>query len=334
MAGRSANPFIYYFLVIIALGATLMRASFAWLICVVSIVLYTALMAMDLRAHFAHFSSDYKIHLVGMWLNYLIGALVTCYFVSRLTTALKSQQKRMVEIREKNLKNEQLIGLAAVSANTVHNLATPLSTLGMLMDEMSQQKHMDIQSDLAMAREQIQRCQSSIKDMVVSIEKGVASEWKPAQDLYSELCEHYALLNPTRMPLFHWQVERDIALMDSSLLRYALVNLINNALESSSSASDGLNSSLPVPEVSFTADRACLFITIRNQSTEAIDMLESRWGKPSESSKSTGLGIGSFLANSTIENQGGHVTLTTETLAARATIGVTVTISLPLANNS
>jgi two-component system sensor histidine kinase RegB len=83
----------------------------------------------------------------------------------------------------------------------------------------------------------------------------------------------------------------------NDLLQYALINLINNANESATRS----------PEIIFDSNETFLIIRIINTCELSDDQITERWGKPKISRKQTGLGIGSFLANSTIEKQGGFV---------------------------
>src|SRR5690625_7685552 len=86
------------------------------------------------------------------------------------------------------------------------------------------------------------------------------------------------------------------------LLQHALINLINNAVESQQKGA----------QVNFESDSQALTIIIRNETTQTSSDVFERWGKPQPSDKRIGLGIGSFLANSTIEKLGGTVQLQAE----------------------
>ena len=76
-SGRSANPFIYYFLVLIAMSAVVSSARVAWLFSVTGISVYTLFLYLDMRNHFAHVEDDYRFHLLGMWVNFVGSSLVT-----------------------------------------------------------------------------------------------------------------------------------------------------------------------------------------------------------------------------------------------------------------
>ena len=79
-----------------------------------------------------------------------------------------------------------------------------------------------------------------------------------------------------------------------------------------------------------------LSITITDDGPGMSPERLERWGKPQKSAKKNGLGIGVFLANSTIERLGGTVAIDTvdeDTAAApKCTVSKTrVLVTLPIA---
>ena len=123
--------------------------------------------------------------------------------MSSLVGALRKQNLHIQHIREKNMKNEQLIGLATVSASAVHNLATPLSTLRMLIDEFNPQRidtH-ELNDDLSLMKQQISRCQHTIEQLSVLAQKNDEVEWRSSLTLIEEIGKHYALNSPENIPI-------------------------------------------------------------------------------------------------------------------------------------
>lgn len=316
IAGRTTNPFIYYYLVLTAISATLLSSRKAWFICGLSVLLYSTMMVLDVKAHFAHFSADYKIHLVGMWVNYVGSSIVICLFVTKLINALRVQQRKLTQIRENNLQSEQLIALATVSASTVHNLATPLSTLTLLTDELASSKDLDkeLQKDLYLMKQQIIRCRDNMRDLSSLAEQSDRTAIVSVSELLADLKEHCALHFPNRnLDLVFLGSEEQILTSKiecSALFEYALINLINNAMESSQSFESAVS-------MKVSCVNSQLIIAIQNDCDDSLEMLAERWGKPSSSDKEAGLGIGTLLANSTIERQGGTVMLEVTSSQAR-----------------
>ena len=322
LAGGTSNPFIYYFLVLIALAAMLLSRPQAWTICCISILIYSVLLALDVSAHFQHMDAGFRLHLIGMWLNYLASALIICFFVSSLVSALRKQNLQIQHIREKNMKDEQLIGLATVSASAVHNLATPLSTLRMLIDEFNPQSTQihELNDDIDLMKQQISRCQYTIEQLSVLAQKNDEVEWRNSLTFIEEIRAHYALNTPEKIPTIENNISVPVRIEINDLFDYAVINLINNAMEAA------INDVL----IQFTSANDMLMISIQNHCDTANKSILEKWGKPLQSQKKLGLGIGSFLANSTIERLSGTVEIEIhEAKEHNESIYVCVTIKIP-----
>lgn len=322
LAGGTSNPFIYYFLVLIALSSMLLSQPQAWSVCVISIVIYSVLLILDVNVHFQHMDVGFQLHLIGMWLNYLASALIICFFVSSLVGALRKQNLHIQHIREKNMKDEQLIGLATISASAVHNLATPLSTLRMLIDEFNPQstKIYELNDDLDLMKQQISRCQHTIEQLSVLAQKNDEVELRNSCNLIEDIRGHYTLNIPEKTPIIKNNISTPVHIEVNDLFDYAVINLINNAMEAA--ISDVL--------IQFNTTANMLTITIENRCDIANQAILKQWGKPIQSQKSLGLGIGSFLANSTIERLSGTVEMKIDDIhEQKNSIFVCVTIKIP-----
>lgn len=301
-SGRSENPFIYYFLVLIAIASTALRARQAWFFSAAGILVYSAFLYLDINHHFDHIPDDYQFHLLGMWINFCGSSIVACYFISRLAASLRSHQAQLSRAREETLRNEQLIGIGTLATSTVHALGTPLSTLTVLLGEMrhesdTQEKRQDI--DLMLG--QISRCKDTMKklSLLAEQENGQPSS-EPVEHLAESLREHYAITEPRQPP--HILCHNDCSnwqLPQSLLLRHALINLIDNAIEAAHS----------FVSVDFRCRGGSLLIAIADDGPGMAPGVLERWGKLQRSTKKSGLGIGVFLANSTIEKLGGTVAI-------------------------
>jgi two-component system sensor histidine kinase RegB len=297
-SGRTANPFIYYFLVLIAIGATIFRARIAWIFSLGSIGIYTGFLVLDIQDHFEHVSDDYRIHLLGMWINFVGSSLVTCYFVSKLASALREHQQQLSKFREETLKNEQLIGIATLAASTVHALGTPLSTLTVLLGEIQNTEN---QQDIQLMLAQIERCKTTMKKLSLLAEpEAEQTRMEPMANLVENLREHYAISQPLKRPNIRCAENcQHSLLMANFLLRHALINLIDNAIQAAKTKA----------AVNFDCDSDNLTISIGDDGPGLSTTGLQQWGQPQRSGKRDGLGIGAFLANSTIEKLGGTVAI-------------------------
>lgn len=297
-SGRTANPFIYYFLVLVAIGATIFRPRIAWIFSLGGIAVYTGFLILDLQHHFIHMSDEYRFHLLGMWINFVGSALVTCYFVAKLAAALREHQQQLGKFREETLKNEQLVGIATLAASTVHALGTPLSTLTVLLGEI---QNPDNQQDINLMLAQIERCKNTMQKLSLLAEPETEQNRLESVALLVEnLREHYAISRPLKRPRIDCGADcAEGRLISSMLLRHALINLIDNAIQAAGTQA----------AVHFSCVARELVIAITDDGPGISSSGLQLWGQPQRSGKKDGLGIGAFLANSTIEKLGGTVAI-------------------------
>ncbi len=303
VSGRSTNPFIYYLLVIIAISASIFSQRILWTFCVGGITAYSLLMYLDFNQHMAHITADFQSHLFGMWLNFVGSAVLISFFISRLTMALRERDKALALAREEILKHEQLIGIGTLAASTMHSIGTPLSTIAMTVSEIDElHQDADTKNYTSLIKLQIDRCKKTMKKLSTLVGQDAnATNYVLLQTLVDDIKEHFILTNAQPMPNFSTRFSADnIALPGGLLLKHAVINLIDNAVQAASS----------LVNVIFECNANILRITIEDNG-EGIDAdILNELGENIFSSKSSGLGIGVLLANSTIERLQGQVRFT------------------------
>lgn len=299
--GKSSNPFIYYYLALVAFSASIFNVKAAWAFCFLSIFIYSGLLASDISLHFHHFTTDFQLHLVGMWLNFVGSTLLICFFVNKLSAQLRSRQQALVEARENTLKKEQMVGLGTVAASMMHALATPLSTITVLLEDLIDEGAFDQHKrDYELILQQIQRCKETMSKLSASVNDNQGAI-ENAVDLFERVNEYCNLHHPAaKLTVSIIESAKSLALTHSVLLDHAIINLVNNAIEATQDK----------VSILYSVHDTYLIIRITNDVTKnQLDSLEN-WGQPQDSQKDAGLGIGTFLANSTIEKLGGDVSIT------------------------
>lgn len=299
--GRSTNPFLYYLLVVIALGAGLLKERWSWCLCVGGVIAYTILMYLDQSKHFLHLSSDFKSHLIGMWVNFVLSAVLLEFFISKLTATLRRRERALASAREEILKNEQLVGLGTLAAATVHSFGTPLSTITMLAGEIQAKHHDDDDtfSDAKTIQEQISRCRNTMQYLTDLARQEQSQQISIELDaLFENIEDHYALMNCTPLPTFvnHSNVNSGIAIPGGILFMHAVINLIDN----------GVRAAKSLVKVEFECTASLLRIVIEDDGPGiASDLLEDLGEVVVDGQN--GMGLGVLLSNSTIEKLGGRV---------------------------
>ena len=76
--GGATNPLISYLLVLLAVGATLLNLFWANIFSALAIVVYTVLLLIGIATdqHAEHMVPDFQVHLVGMWVTFVVLSLI------------------------------------------------------------------------------------------------------------------------------------------------------------------------------------------------------------------------------------------------------------------
>jgi len=179
--GGASNPLISYLLVLLAVTATLLPARFVYSFAVGSILLYTSFLLLDLNrnqgmgadsdAGMAAEQVTFQLHLIGMWVIFLVSAILISVVITRMATAIQARETNLAQARETALRNEQLVAIGTLAAGTAHALGTPLSTMAVLLNELDKQdaeelKQGYIKEDISLLRQQVTRCKHSLTQLI------------------------------------------------------------------------------------------------------------------------------------------------------------------------
>jgi two-component system, sensor histidine kinase RegB len=121
LTGGYANPFISLLLVPLILAAVTLPPLHAWGMAVWVGGLYTLLMRFyqPLQIQVSA-EAAVDMHLSGMWLNFLLTAVLVAAFAGRQAATLRRRDAELAQAREQRLRDEQLfaLGLQAATART------------------------------------------------------------------------------------------------------------------------------------------------------------------------------------------------------------------------
>jgi two-component system sensor histidine kinase RegB len=128
-------------------------------------------MGADSDAGMAAEQVTFQLHLIGMWVIFLVSAILISVFITRMATAIQARETNLAQARETALRNEQLVAIGTLAAGTAHALGTPLSTMAVLLNELDKQdaeelKQGDIKEDISLLRQQVTRCKHSLTQLI------------------------------------------------------------------------------------------------------------------------------------------------------------------------
>ena len=325
-SGGSANPFVSLYLFPIIVSASLLSSTYTRILLFFGIICYSALFVIDMlwpnssaphtsaathnmSAHIGHDtntetpSSMFSLHLYGMWFTFAFSALLISTFVVRMKKQLAKQQQKINAQRESALRDEQVIAIATQAANVAHHIGTPLSTISVIANDLKLDPQLNAYTDdLNILSSQVELCRNELQQLRIDTDKNhqqLTSHIQVTQQLH-EITDELTLLHPqTKITLDLSKCPQDIGIRADQGLKLAILSLLNNACEASP---EQIN-------ISVSQQNDVLTIQIRDYGAGIPQTLEGVPQHPTQSTKSTGLGLGLFLSHATVERQGGTVRL-------------------------
>ncbi|MDH5424609.1 MAG: ATP-binding protein [Gammaproteobacteria bacterium] len=341
--GGATNPFVLLFLFPLTISVTILSIRLAWLLAILTVISYSVLMFnyqalpvghnmthdmssmannMDHSMHGQAADTEYNLHLMGMWLAFILNAGLITYYVYGMGSTLRRQQKQLSLAREQSIRDEQLVVLGTLAASTAHELGTPLGTMSLLVSELEAEivdKNAQINKDLGNLKEQISRCKLSLSDLSASV--GATSDLYGGviENAGSYLCRLYdeiTLIRPESV--IHYdchELAQNSQLYTDRTLSLSLINVLENAIDVS-------------PDfIQWTVKSDNNFITLEilDQGPGLSDTALEMIGQQPYSEKELGLGLGLYLAYAAIRRRGGTINQSN-----RSTKGSRTVVTLPL----
>jgi two-component system sensor histidine kinase RegB len=325
LTGGSTNPFVSLFLVPLTLAAASLPGRFTWAIAVEALCCYSMLMIWYIPLPHQH-GVNFNLHVIGMWFGFVLSAILIAYFAVKMSATLRERERALAQARENALRDERLVALGTLAAGAAHELGTPLATMAVLAKELESECAAlpAVVEPLRILRGQIARCKDILSQLAVSAGQTRAEAGRDhALDHYlAQITEQWHSGRPAVGLRQHWQGTLPAPhIIADQTLTHAITNILNNAADASEQS----------VEVNGRWNERELYLDICDQGTGVSDTVASHAGEPFFTTKppGQGLGLGLFLAQSTIKRLGGSVQLFN-----RAEGGACTRIVLPLARLS
>lgn len=230
--GGSANPFVSLYLLPLVIAAVVLSPGYALFMAVVSVCCYSVLMFWNMPLAVHHF----RLHVLGMWCNFVLSAGLIAFFVVRMSVALRTREQELAAERERALRNDHIVALGTLAAGAAHELATPLSTIAVLTRELEPVLEAEQAADVRCLREQVDACKTTLTRLRSYGDDAPLRhpEYWPVDELVCGIVDDWRLLRPAVAVGWHWDgpTPAPAARRDASFTQM-LTNLINNAANAS-----------------------------------------------------------------------------------------------------
>lgn len=324
-SGGITNPFIYLYLLQVAVAAVLLRQAYRWAIVALTSLGFVALtqwhrpLAMPEVAT-ATLSPQY---IGGLLLCFLLNAGLLVVFIGRIARNLRQRDARLADLRQRAAEEELVVRMGLLASGAAHELGTPLATLSVILGDWARMAPFagepELREEIEEMQLQIQRCKHIVSAILQSAGESRAEAPEPTtlHTFLDELAEHWRRTRLLARLDYRRAGVPDLPIVSDRTLRQMIDNLLDNALEAAPRQ--------PVSLVAETED-GMLVLRVRDQGPGFAPEMLARFGKPYASTKGRpGGGLGLFLGVNVARALGGR-------LGARNLPpgGAEVTLRLPL----
>lgn len=300
-SGGSANPFVMLYLLPLAIAAAALPAAYVWGMAAVATLCYSALLVWHVplpHSAQAH-DADFGVHVLGMWLGFVLAAALIAGFAVKMSATLRSRDAVLAAMRENTLRQERVVALGTLATGAAHELGTPLSTLAVLIKDIEPGAGIP-PGTLAILRTQIARCKEILASLTAAAGQARAEAGRnlALDDFLNEIVRRWLAVRPgVTAPARFDGVRPAPRIVAEQTLAQAITNILNNAADASPQhvEIDGR----------WTGDE--LVLEIADRGPGLAPEFAHQDGEPFRTTKSDGLGLGLFLAYTTFSRFGGEV---------------------------
>ncbi|MCF6288183.1 MAG: ATP-binding protein [Proteobacteria bacterium] len=324
LTGGASNPFTWFLIVPIIFSATVLAQRYTWVITAYSILSYTLLIkffkpvemsmgSMQGMNHSMDHSTSFGQHLIGMWLGFIVLSVLISWVISGLMKNIRRKESLLLQANAKQAENEKILALATLATGSAHELGTPLATINILIREMLNDDTLSKQHKmLAIMESQVYRCKESLTQITASTgtTQAISGMVVSVNEFLGKVQTRLIDPDSQKLKLKTTHKNDDKLHIDKTLVQ-ALVNIINNALESQATQ---------VQIKTSVYARVLVLQIIDNGEGLSFD-----FGTKKPSEKEFGMGLGLFLAKTTIERFAGTIKI-----AKTDNSGTQLQIELPL----
>jgi two-component system sensor histidine kinase RegB len=318
--GGASNPLVSILLPFVAIGAAVLPERQAWGLGLLALVAYSLLWEFHWDLVITDTQVAVRMHLLGMWLTFAVSVAVSVWFITHMTGAVRRRDSELAQAREEALHNEWIVSLGVLAAGTAHELSTPLSTLGTLVEEMldTPEPVQVSRDDLKLMESQLAVCRRALIRLTRRSGYNRAEETASctADEWLHSLGHAWHALHPNaEINMVLARELSNLQLVPDLSLEQVLRNLVDNAIAVKADS----------VELSACCSKKHLEIRIEDRGPgiqrETLKRIEQ--GLPHDSEQ--GLGLGLALTKSAVERYGGWIEI-----RSRPNGGTQVKVMLPL----
>jgi two-component system sensor histidine kinase RegB len=324
-SGGITNPFIFLYLLQVAIGAVLLRPRYIWAmvmltsLCFIVLTLWHRPLSLTEQA-----DTTFSIHYIGgLLVCFALNAALLVIFIHRINRNLRQRDARLADLRQRAAEEEHIVRMGLLASGAAHELGTPLATLSVILGDWSRitpfTADPDLMAEIKLMQLQLQRCKTIVSGILLSAgeARGESTVETTLHLFLDELVAEWRSTSPAQALDYQRSTLPDRPIISDSALKQMLGNVLDNAVDAAPN--------LPVRlQVSCIDD--LLTLSVRDQGPGFSPEMLGNFGKPYHSTKGRpGSGLGLFLSVNVARTLGGRISVSNQ-----AGGGAEVVVTLPL----
>ena len=325
-SGGIANPFIFLYLLQVAVGAVLLKPRYIWAMVALTSLCFVVLTVWNRPLILPDLVGPaLSVHYIGgLLLCFTLNAALLVIFIHRIGKNLRQRDARLADLRQSAAEQEHIVRMGLLASGAAHELGTPLATLSVILGDWSHSAPLAndpvLADEIKMMQLQLQRCKTIVSGILMSAGE-VRAEASVATTLHvflDQLVDEWRSARPLQLLDYSRSDLTDLPMMSDAALKQMIGNVLDNGVDAAPSQSLKLR-------VECTND--WLTLIVRDAGPGFSPEMLSNFAKPYHSSKGRpGSGLGLFLSVNVARTLGG--TIEASNMAGG---GAEVVVKLPLA---
>lgn len=306
-SGGIANPFIFLYLLQVAVGAVLLKPRYIWAMVGLTSLCFVVLTVWNRPLILPNLVGPaLSLHYIGgLLVCFTLNAALLVIFIHRISRNLRQRDARLSDLRQSAAEQEHIVRMGLLASGAAHELGTPLATLSVILGDWSHIAHLAndpvLSDEIKMMQLQLKRCKTIVSGILMSAGE-MRAEASVATTLHAfldQLVDEWRGARPTKVLVYTRNDLVDRPMLSDAALKQMVGNVLDNGIDAAPSTPLTLR-------VECTDHWLTLIVQDAGPGFNA-EMLKN-FAKPYHSTKGRpGGGLGLFLSANVARTLGGTV---------------------------
>ncbi|MBH2044759.1 MAG: HAMP domain-containing histidine kinase [Comamonadaceae bacterium] len=241
LSGGISNPFVFLYLLQIAVSAMLLRGGTMWFIvlfassCVVLLAQHSQPLPLATNLH-EGWASPYVL---GLLVCFMINAILVVIFITRISHDLRRRDARLAAARQRAAEEEHIVRMGLLASGAAHELGTPLATMAVILGDWRRIPALAadpvLQEEIAEMQTQVQRCKAIVSGILLTAgeTRGEDSSQTTVCQFLDTLVSDWRATRSIGTFVYDNRVQRDSPMVADTALQQMVFNVLDNAREAS-----------------------------------------------------------------------------------------------------